>query len=171
MTELIRNPKKMTKAINELQTVITKKRHIEESNISKLPYLHAIIKEIFKLHPVVPLLLPHKVEGDIEINSYLVPKNTPTLVNMWAIGRDYNLWSTPYSFEPKRFLGSKIDIRGQEFELIPFGSGIRICVGLPLAYQMVHLVVATLIEKFNWEVEGGIKLEEMNMDEKFELSL
>ncbi|KAL0366230.1 UNVERIFIED_CONTAM: cytochrome [Sesamum radiatum] len=110
-------------------------------------------------------------EADTEINGYIVPRNGQILVNAWAIGRDSNIWSNPDSFEPERFLDSKIDLRGQNFELIPFGSGRRICPGMPLAYRVVHVMVASLIHNFDWKLEGGILREEMDMKEKFRFSL
>ncbi|KAL0392086.1 UNVERIFIED_CONTAM: cytochrome [Sesamum radiatum] len=112
-----------------------------------------------------------QAEADTEINGYIVPGNGQILVNAWAIGRDANIWSNPDSFEPERFLDSKIDLRGQNFELIPFGSGRRICPGLPLAYRVVHVMVASLIHNFDWKHEGGILREEMDMKENFRLFL
>ncbi|KAK4406668.1 cytochrome [Sesamum angolense] len=171
MAELIHSPGKMSKARKELQTIIGGKGQVQESDISRLPYLQAVVKETFRLHPPGPLLIPHKAEADAEINGYIVPRNAQILVNVWAIGRDSSIWSNPDVFEPERFLDSKIDIRGQDFELIPFGSGRRICPGLPLAYRIVHVLVASLIHNFDWKLEGGITPDELDMKEKFQLTL
>ncbi|KAG8377571.1 hypothetical protein BUALT_Bualt08G0047000 [Buddleja alternifolia] len=149
MTEVLRNPEKMSKAKLELRTIIGENKQIKESDISRLPYLNAVIKENFRCHPVLPLLIPHKVEVDIEIQNYTVPKNAQILVNVWAIGRDSSIWSNPDSFEPERFLDCKIDYRGQDFELITFSSGRRMCPALPLAHVVVHLILATLIHNFD----------------------
>lgn len=165
MTELIRNPSKMSSARKELQSVVGKNKEIQESDISNLPFLRAVLKEVFRLHPPGPFLIPHKAETDTELNGYMIPKDAQILVNLWKIGRDPSAWSNPDIFQPERFLDSKIDVRGQDFELIPFGSGRRICPALPLAYRMVHLMVATLILEFDW------KPEEMDMNEKFGLTL
>ncbi|KAK6144455.1 hypothetical protein DH2020_021275 [Rehmannia glutinosa] len=171
MTELLRNPNKMLKAKHELRTIIGENKQVEESDISRLPYLHAVIKETFRYHPAGPFLIPHKAEDNVEINGYMVPKNAQIFVNVWAIGRDSNIWSNPDSFEPERFLDSKIDYTGKDFELINFGSGRRICPGLPLAHVMVHLMVATLIHNFEWKLEPGMKPEEIDVNEMFGLSL
>lgn len=172
MTELIRNPKEMAKVRNELRTVIGQNgEQVEESDISRLPYLQAVLKETLRLHPAGPLLVPHKAEADTEIDGYTVPKNAQILVNVWAIGRDSSKWPNPDSFEPQRFLGSKVDVKGQDFELIPFGSGRRICPGMPLAHRMVHLVVAMLVHNFDWKLERGIEPQDVDMKEKFEFSL
>ncbi|KAL3536917.1 hypothetical protein ACH5RR_000283 [Cinchona calisaya] len=173
IAELIRNPRKLEKARAELTSVIGKKQKIfQESDISRLPYLQAVIKESFRLHPPAPFLVPHKAQADVEINGYTVPKNAQLLVNIWATGRDSNVWSDPEMFVPERFLQSEMDVRGQHFELIPFGSGRRICPGLPLAYLMVHLMVAILIHNFELKLEDGmIRVEDMDMDEVFGLTI
>ncbi|KAL0464694.1 UNVERIFIED_CONTAM: cytochrome [Sesamum latifolium] len=171
MTELLRNPEKMSKARNELRNVVGQKEEIQESDISRLPYLRAVVKETFRLHPAAPLLVPHKAVDDVEINGYIVPKNAQVLVNVWAMGRDSSVWPNPDAFMPERFLETETDVHGQHFELLPFGGGRRICVGLPLAYRMVHLMLATLISSFDWKLEQGLKPEEVDMDERFGLTL
>ncbi|KAK4489107.1 hypothetical protein RD792_004901 [Penstemon davidsonii] len=169
ITELLLNPTKMSRAKNELRTVVGENKQVEESDISKLPYLQAVIKEILRFHPAAPLLIPHKSEADVEINGYTIPKNTQILVNVWAMGRQSSLWSSPNSFEPERFLDNKVvvDFKGQYFEYIPFGSGRRICPGLQLANQMLHLLVASLIQNFDWELET----EDVDTTEKFGLAV
>jgi cytochrome P450 len=171
MAELLHNPKVMSKAKAELNQIIGKGNLVEESDLTKLPYLQAIVKETFRLHPAVPLLLPRKAENDLEINGYKVPKNAQVLINVWAIGRDSNLWDNPNEFLPERFLGSNIDFKGGNFELTPFGGGRRLCPGLPLAIRILFLMLGLFINCFDWELDGGIQVEDMNMDDKFGLTL
>nr|WNH14548.1 G10H [Betula platyphylla] len=171
MAELLHNPEILSKVKTELEQVIGKGNPVEESDIARLPYLQAVVKETFRLHPVVPFLVPRKAEADVEINGYIIPKDAQVLVNAWAIGRDPNLWENANSFMPERFLGSEIDFKGRNFELIPFGSGRRICPGLPLAIRMLHLMLGSLVHTFDWKLEDGVKREDMSMEDKFGLSL
>ncbi|XP_051126837.1 ferruginol synthase-like [Andrographis paniculata] len=159
MTELLGNPEKAAKLKEELRTVIGEDKQVEESDISRLPYLQAVVKEVIRYHPPGPLLLPHKVEADIQVMGYTIPKDTIILINVWCIGRDSNIWSNPDSFEPERFLDSKIDFEGHHFEYLPFGSGRRICPGMPLAERMLHLVIAFFIHNFEWKLEEGQQLD------------
>lgn len=171
MAELLRNPEVLAKARAELEQVIGKGNPVEESDISRLPYLQAVVKETFRLHPVVPLLLPRRAEADVEIAGFTIPKGAQVMVNAWAIGRDSSTWEDPNEFKPERFLGSEIDVKGRSFELIPFGGGRRICPGLPLALRMLHLMLGTLIHSFDWKLEDGKKPKDIDLEDKFGISL
>jgi geraniol 8-hydroxylase len=171
MAELLRNPETLKKAKVELEQTIGKGKPIEESDIPQLPYLQAIVKETMRIHPPAPLLLPRTVETDVEVYGYTVPQGAQVLVNAWAIGHDPSVWENPTSFMPERFLDLDIDVRGRDFELIPFGGGRRICPGLSLAIRVVPHMLGSLINSFDWKLEGGIKPEELDMDDKFGLTV
>ncbi|XP_058089302.1 geraniol 8-hydroxylase-like [Magnolia sinica] len=171
MAELLRNPHTMAKARSEVIETIGSEQQVQESDISRLPYTQAVVKETLRLHPPVPLLIPHRAESDVEICGFTVPKHTQVLVNAWAIGRDDDAWTDPTSFVPERFLDSHVDFRGRDFELIPFGAGRRICPGLPLAYRMVHLMLASLLHSFAWKLPDGMSPQEMDMSDKFGVTL
>ncbi|KAF3509483.1 hypothetical protein F2Q69_00004146 [Brassica cretica] len=145
MAELLSNSKTMEKAQAEIDHVIGQKGIIQESDISELPYLQAVVKETFRLHPAAPLLAPRKAEADVEVLGFMVPKDTQVLVNVWAIGRDPSVWENPTRSEPERFLGKETDVKGRDYELTPFGGGRRICPGLPLAVKTVNLMLASLL--------------------------
>ncbi|KAL0438783.1 UNVERIFIED_CONTAM: cytochrome [Sesamum latifolium] len=89
---------------------------------------------------------PHKAETDVENDGYMIQKDAQILVNVWAICKDSNVWPSPDSFEPERFLDHSERLQGPRFEFIPFGSGRRMCPGMPLAHRIVHLMVASLIQ-------------------------
>jgi cytochrome P450 len=72
---------------------------------------------------------------------------------------------------PERFLDKDIDFKGGDFELIPFGAGRRICPGLPLANRMVHLMLASLVHNFNWNLGDEMKPKDINMSETFGITL
>ncbi|KAL9231940.1 hypothetical protein vseg_007098 [Gypsophila vaccaria] len=172
MAELVKNPNIMSKVQNEFQQVLGKNCSlIEESDISNLPYLQAIIKETFRLHPPTVFLLPRKAEVDVSLYGYVVPKNAQVLVNLWAIGRDPKVWDNPELFLPERFLGSTIDFKGRDFELLPFGAGRRICPGLGFANRMLSLMLANLLHSFDWKLANGMKPNDLDMEEKFGITL
>ncbi|KAL0656060.1 hypothetical protein Bca4012_076644 [Brassica carinata] len=160
MAELLTNPKTMVKAQSEIQRIIGQNGFVQEPDISELPYIQAVVKETLRLHPAVPLLLPRKAETDVEVFGYLVPEDAQVLVNVWAIGRDPNVWENPTRFEPDRFLGEDIDVKGRDYELTPFGAGRRICPGLPLAVKMVSLMLVSLLYSFDWKLPNTVDMDE-----------
>nr|AKJ26120.1 CYP1 [Gentiana rigescens] len=169
--ELLRNPHAFNKVREEIDRVVGLSRMVEESDMEKLPYLQAVVKETLRLHPALPLLLPRNTMEDTEYMGYLIPKSTQVFINAWAIGRDPDAWKDPLDFKPERFIDSNVEYKGQHFELIPFGSGRRICVGFPLAHRVVHLTIATLVQAFDWDLGAGVKPEDIDMEERLGLTL
>ncbi|KAL4199181.1 hypothetical protein AMTRI_Chr03g143630 [Amborella trichopoda] len=166
MAELLNHPYVMEEARDELRRVIGKDKMMEESHIPDVPFLQAIVKEVLRLHPAAPLLIPRLCDSDCQIDGHIIEKNTEVLVNVWAIGRDPKVWSDPLKFDPSRFVGTNLEFKGNDYELLPFGAGRRICIGMPLASSMVHLVLGSLLHYFNWKVEG-----EVDMTEEFGITL
>ncbi|KAK4478070.1 hypothetical protein RD792_017335 [Penstemon davidsonii] len=171
MAELLRNPDSLRKLKDELDQVIGPSRKVEEGDLKNLPYLQAVVKETMRLHPSVPFLLPRNAMADTKFMGYLIPKNTMVLVNVWAIHRDPDSWDDPLSFKPERFITSKIDSKGQNFELIPFGSGRRSCLGMFLGDRMISLTLARLIQNFYWKLPDNAPPECMDMREKMGIAL
>ncbi|CAL5432146.1 unnamed protein product [Camellia sinensis] len=173
MAELLRNPSLLQKCRQELlQTIGTQQTNpLKESDVLSLPYLQAIVKETMRLHPPVPLLLPYKARNDVELLGFTIPKDTQVLVNAWGIGRDPEYWDNPTSFVPERFLDCGVDYKGRDFEYIPFGAGRRICPGIPLAIRMVHLMVGSIVQAFDWKLPEEMRSEELNMEEQFGVTL
>nr|BAJ08041.1 flavonoid 3',5'-hydroxylase [Cyclamen graecum] len=171
LAEMIQNPKILAHAQEEMDRVIGRERRLQESDLSKLPYLQAICKEGFRKHPSTPLNLPRVSSEACEVNGYYIPKNTRLSVNIWAIGRDPDVWENPLEFNPDRFLSgkhAKVDPRGNDFELIPFGAGRRICAGTRMGIVLVEYILGSLVHSFDWKLPDGVKL---NMDEAFGLAL
>lgn len=175
MAEIIRHPKILAQVQKELDSVIGADRLVTEADMSQLPYLQAVIKESFRLHPSTPLSLPRMATADCVINGCFIPKGSKLLVNVWAIARDPGTWAHPLEFRPDRFMpgGDKahVDVRGNHFDVIPFGAGRRICAGMSLGIRVVHILTATLLHAFDWELPQGKTPEMLNMDEVYGLAL
>ncbi|KAK8494557.1 hypothetical protein V6N12_017047 [Hibiscus sabdariffa] len=166
LVELIRHPRVTKKLQQELENVVGMNRTVEESDLEKLEYLDMVVKESFRLHPVVPLVI-HAAREDCMVNGFHIPKGARIFINAWAIGRDERVWTDADKFNPERFVGSDIDVRGQNFELIPFGSGRRGCPGMQLGLTIVRLVVAQLVHCFDWKLPNDMQATELDMTEEF----
>ncbi|CAA3031596.1 licodione synthase-like [Olea europaea var. sylvestris] len=173
LAELINHPSVLKKAQEEIEEVVGSHRLVQESDASNLPYIQAIIKETFRLHPPIPMLA-RKSTTDCEIKGYTIPAGTLLFVNIWSIGRNRKYWDNPLEFRPERFLEPSkdsnedtIDVKGQHFELLPFGTGRRGCPGMLLALQEVHTVLAAMVQCFDWKLPpsdgdhlGGVDMSE-----------
>eukprot|EP01018_Ginkgo_biloba_P005301 Gb_29955 [translate_table: standard] len=142
------------KAQQELESVVGKNRRVKESDLLHLKYLHCVVKETLRMYPAGPLMIPHESMEDCTVGGYHIPAKTRLIVNVWAIGRDPDVWEDPLAFRLERFMEREIDVRGQNFEMIPFGSGRRGCPGSLLAIGVVELALAQLLQCFEWSVEG-----------------
>ena len=171
MAELLKHPETMRKVQQELTQVVGLSNIVEESHLSQLTYLDAAIRETFRLHPALPLLVPRRPSITTTIGGYKVPKDTKVFINVWAIQRDPVIWEYPLEFRPERFLcdnnykGNKFDYSGNNFNFLPFGSGRRICAGIPLAERTLNYVLASFLHSFEWKLpQDEVELE---MSDKF----
>ncbi|WCJ38587.1 Cytochrome P450 71B34 [Euphorbia peplus] len=171
MAELVKNPRILMKAQDEVRKHVGNKGKVSESDLDKLEYLKMIIKETFRMHPAAPLLLPRETISHCQINGYDIDPKTMIQVNAWAIGRDPKYWKEPEQFYPERFADSSIDYKGQHFEFLPFGAGRRMCPGIHMATVTVEYALANLLYSFDWKLPEGMKKEDMNMEEKPGVSL
>ncbi|KAI3767296.1 hypothetical protein L2E82_17391 [Cichorium intybus] len=147
---LLQNPKALEYAQNEIDKHVGRDRLVEESDMKNLVYIDAIIKETLRLYPAAPLGVPHQSVDDCVVGGYSIPKGTRLMVNLYKMQRDPNTWSDPLEFRPERFLASHkdIDYKGKHYELLPFGSGRRMCPGILFAQQAMGLTLASFLQQF-----------------------
>ncbi|RZC29411.1 Cytochrome P450 93A3 [Glycine soja] len=129
---------------------------VMETDIDNLPYLQAIVKETLRLHPPSPFLLREST-GNCTIAGYDIPAKTQVFTNV-----------------PERFLSNdnesgkmgQLGVRGQHYQLLPFGSGRKGCPGASLALKVAHTTLATMIQCFELKAEekggycGSVDMEE-----------
>ncbi|KAI0520500.1 hypothetical protein KFK09_007976 [Dendrobium nobile] len=171
MAELLHDPKKMRIAQQELDDVIGKHRVVEESDITQLHYVSAIIKETLRLHPPAPFLVPHCPSSQCVVRGFSVPAGTTIIVNIWKIHRDTDFWGEDAEeFKPERFLATEKEMNdfnlkwNDQFYYLPFGAGRRMCVGYALGEKMVIYLLASLLHSFEWRLPENVTLE---LQEKF----
>jgi cytochrome P450 len=164
MTALIRNPRVMKKVQEEIRNFGCKKGFLDENDIQNFTYMKAVIKETLRLYLPAPLLVPRESREKCTISGYNIPANTIVYVNAWAIQRDPNIWTNPEEFYPERFLESSINFLGQDFELIPFGAGRRICPGMSLGVASIETILANLLFSFDWKLPHGLVIEDIDIE-------
>ncbi|KAF7045542.1 hypothetical protein CFC21_054640 [Triticum aestivum] len=167
MSELVRKPRVLKKVQDSIRDVVGDNKSVQSDDISKLSYLRMVVKETLRLHPPGPLLLPRETMRHIQIGGYDVPAKTKIYVNAWAIGRDPVSWpDDPEEFNPDRFETNEIDFKGEHPELMPFGTGRRICPGMSMAVATIEFTLANLLFSFRWTLPEGTTVDDVNMDEE-----
>lgn len=143
-------PETVKKAREEIDRVVGLDRLPTFTERESLPYVDAMVKELFRWNPAAPLSPSHQILVDDVYNGYLIPAGTILHPNIWSMTHNEDVYPDPFNFKPERFLGldpekaKKIDPRN-----MIFGFGRRVCVGQFFADQQIWLTVACLIATFD----------------------
>jgi cytochrome P450 len=108
LAELMANQDQLKLVEEELDRVVGYNSEVEISDLANMPYLSVVVKETMRLHPVLPLLIPHWATQSCEVGGYGVVQGTQVMVNVWAIDRDPSVWENPLQFHPECFTESHL---------------------------------------------------------------
>ncbi|XP_027072052.1 6,7,8-trihydroxycoumarin synthase-like [Coffea arabica] len=164
MTALMKNPSALKKVQAEIRDLVGQKGAVVGEKLQQLRYLDAVVNEALRLYPPAPVLVARETTQSCNIEGYEIGSKTLVYINDWAISRDPESWERPDEFIPERFLNNAIDVRGNDFEVIPFGAGRRGCPGIHLGLSTVKLALANLLYSFEWELPSGIRAEDIDTD-------
>ncbi|CUA73980.1 O-methylsterigmatocystin oxidoreductase [Rhizoctonia solani] len=146
-------PDKQRKAQRELESVLGSGRMPEFQDRDSLPYVDALVKEVLRWHPVLPLAIAHVATEDIVHKEYIIPEGTTLLPNIWSMSRDETMYPNSNEFLPERFLPksqgglhARPAIDPTEFV---FGFGRRICPGQTLATEVLWISAASILANFD----------------------
>ena len=106
-----------------------------------------------------------------KVQGYDIAAKTQVIINAWAIARDHASWDELEKFQPKRFLTSSIDFKAHDFQLIPFGAGRRGFQGISFAITTIELVLANLVQNFDWTLPSGARGVDLVMTESASLTI
>jgi hypothetical protein len=141
-------PKAQKEAQAELDKVLNG-RLPEHSDIVSLPYLSAVVKEVYRWQPVVPLTPHQSISNDL-YDNYHIPANSMMIANQWAMLNDERDYPEPREFKPERFLrNGELDKSVRDPMDIAFGFGRRICPGRHLAHSTIKFVAASVLSTFD----------------------
>ncbi|KAM1125636.1 hypothetical protein ACFX1Q_040924 [Malus domestica] len=143
-----------------IEWILARMRAVEETDISQLVYLTAVVKKVLRMHPPGPLLSWARLAiTDTMIDGYHVPAGTTTMVNMWEISRDPEFWPDPLQFKPERFMPREGEheflVFGSDLRLALFGSGRQTCPGKAMGLTTVKFWVASLLHEYEWQPSDG----------------
>ncbi|THU85308.1 fatty acid hydroxylase [Dendrothele bispora CBS 962.96] len=164
---LMKNPETMRKLRNEIDEVVGQEP-IQLEDLSKMPYLIAVMRETLRLSPPTPQRSAAPVADTVLGGKYFVKAGTYLRLHIWAMHKDPTIWGEDANeFRPERMLDGKFEALPPN-AWQPFGFGARACIGRAFAWQEVQLVMASVVQKFDlFFVDPSYNLElQMNLTVK-----
>jgi cytochrome P450 len=110
-------------------------------------YLDATIKETLRLRPVVPGVI-RRLQRPLEIGGMALPAGVHIAPSIYLIHRRPDIYPEPGAFRPERFLGERTP---STYEWLPFGGGIRRCLGASFALYEMRIVLTAILRRASLE--------------------
>ncbi|KAK4274921.1 hypothetical protein QN277_018080 [Acacia crassicarpa] len=167
LAEMMKQPEILDKATEELDQVVGKDRLVEESDIPKLNYIKACLRESFRLHPSDSFNVPHVAMRDTVVSNYFIPKGSHVLLSRVELGRNPKVWEEPHKFKPERHLrddGSNVFLIEADLRFITFTTGKRGCPGVVLGTTLLVMLLARLIHGFTWTAPTNQPVELLELE-------
>ncbi|KAK2596620.1 hypothetical protein QQS21_006296 [Conoideocrella luteorostrata] len=142
---MIMFPDVQRKAQDEIARVVGPGRLPTFEDRDDLPYMQALVKEVHRWGPVVPMSVMHKADGDIEYNGYLIPRGSIIVANSWWLLHDPEVYPDPSAFDPDRYL----EREEPDPTAAAFGFGRRACPGRLIAESAIFITAAQILAVFD----------------------
>jgi len=123
---------------------------VGDEHLNRLPYLDATVRESLRLRPIIPMVV-RRVQVPVSIRGFDVPAGTIVSPNIYLTHRRPDLYPEPNEFRPERF----IDVRPKPYHWLPFGGGVRRCLGIAFALYEMKVVMATILAKTDITLAPG----------------
>ncbi|KAJ8133538.1 hypothetical protein O1611_g91 [Lasiodiplodia mahajangana] len=152
---LLKNPETYRKAQEEVDNVIGKGKLAVE-HLPKLPYLAAVLRETLRLHSPIPIILVEPIKDEVIGHSYFVPAGETMVLLLSNSHLDPAVYGDDaHEFKPERMLDANFERLNKTYPNCwkPFGNGVRACIGRPFAWQEALLVMAMLLQNFNFVLD------------------
>ncbi|GJE96523.1 hypothetical protein PsYK624_127200 [Phanerochaete sordida] len=145
-------PESQLPAQEELDRVLGKARLPSIEDRDALPQITALLYELLRWYPAVPLGVPHRATANIEWDGYRIPSGSTIMANAWAILHDDSIYMDPNKFKPGRYLNADGSLNESvPYPMEAFGYGRRICAGRHFAHDLLWLAIAQLLTIFKIE--------------------
>nr|XP_002129611.2 cytochrome P450 2C42-like isoform X2 [Ciona intestinalis] len=158
---LANNPHIQEKVQQEIDEVLGFDQLPQYEDRMRMPYCEATVLEVQRMATIAPIGLQHCSEDDQVLGGYRVPKRTSIVACYHSIHFDPKFWKNPNKFDPCNFLDSNGKVCIPD-AFMPFGGGLRICVGMNIAKQELFLFFVAILQKFSLHLPDDMD----HLDEK-----
>nr|CAB3235733.1 cytochrome P450 2U1-like [Phallusia mammillata] len=132
----------------EIDNLLGPDEQLTLSHRDLMPMSCAIIQEVMRCRTLVPFGVPHCTSEDVDFRQYRLPKNTLVSGNLWAVHNNPEVWDKPHEFNPYRHLDEDGKFVASP-HVIPFGVGLRRCLGERIAKIEIFFFLVSLFRYFN----------------------
>ena len=137
---LVRHEEKLERLIAE----------VDENGRAGDEYMTAVVNETLRVRPVVPIVV-RLLQKELEVGGYRLPAGTLVAPNIYLTNRNGRVYENPREFLPERFLQNA----PETFSWIPFGGGIRRCIGASFAQVEMKLILGTMLSELRPRLAAG----------------
>uniref|UniRef100_A0A8H7TIC5 Flavodoxin-like domain-containing protein n=1 Tax=Bionectria ochroleuca TaxID=29856 RepID=A0A8H7TIC5_BIOOC len=158
--QMLTHPETFTKAQQEVDAVCGK-GPITVDHLNKLPYINGVLRETLRLTSTIGIFAVTPIEDTVVGNKYFVKKDQPMLTLVSKLHQDASVYGDDaMEFHPERMMDENFNRLNKEFPNCwkPFGNGKRSCIGRPFAWQEALLIMAMLLQNFNFVMKPGYTL-------------
>ncbi|CAH1780132.1 unnamed protein product [Owenia fusiformis] len=150
MAYLLDYPKVQEKLHEEIDRVIgTRLPTLDDRR--EMPYMEAFILESLRYMSHIPTV-PQETMRDTTLNGHFIPQGTQVWPNLFSLHHDERFFPDPWTFKPERFIDTegKLVPADQRKHLMPFGAGIRVCVGEQMARVRMFIFLTTMLQHYTF---------------------
>ncbi|HEY9907344.1 MAG TPA: cytochrome P450, partial [Thermosynechococcaceae cyanobacterium] len=117
----------------------------DPDRLTQLPYLNAVCKESLRVYPIALISQPRKVKETVQIDGRQFEPGSILIPCIYTAHRRAETYPNPERFQPDRFLERKFT----PYEFLPFGGGVRSCIGAAFSLYEMKLVLATVLLSYD----------------------
>jgi cytochrome P450 len=137
----------------EAKAVLGGRAAFVAADLDRLVYTRRVMQEGLRLYPP-GWFVGRQAQADVQIGGYTVPRGAVVLVSQYVTHRDARFFADPHQFKPERWEGD-LEERLPRGAYFPFSAGDRHCIGEGFAWQEALLILATLAERWRFELVPG----------------
>jgi len=129
------------------------------ADMPRLDGCRRVLAEALRLYPPITIL-GRKALQNVRIGPYSIPRGSQVVFSQWLLHRDPRYWPEPDRFNPDRWTPERQHLQ-QKYSYFPFGGGARICIGEPLFWTVAPLMLATILQHWEFRLAPNATLDVM----------
>ncbi|XP_039248907.2 cytochrome P450 2J6-like [Styela clava] len=154
-------PNYQDKIYSEICEVVGEDGFPSMSDRGSMPFTMAYLHEILRCCSVAPLSVPRRTTCDVEINGYVIPKDSQVITNYWCVHNNPDVFVQPHEFKPERFISPEGKFIASK-HVMPFSIGPRNCLGEQVARMELFLFVVSIIRSFVIKADPASELPKLD---------